>query len=116
MQTHQIHVSAARERVHVIRRTLFAFPGVLEVFMTGRPDVLVVVYAGRPRPAEWLRALRALGYRAPTRGHATWPQPESRLEVLLCNVVSSDTGVDGGDRPTNSIRDEHTTGRRRDAA
>ena len=73
MQTHQIHISGARERSHGIRNELFAFPEVLEVFVTGRPDVLVVVYAGRPRPGEWLRALRALGYRTPARGHARWP-------------------------------------------
>ena len=58
MKTHQIHVSGARERVHEIRRELFAFSEVLDVFVTGRADVLVVVYAGRPRPGEWLRVLR----------------------------------------------------------
>jgi hypothetical protein len=41
---------------------LFAFPEVLEVFSTGRPDALVVVCSGRPHPGEWLRALRAAGY------------------------------------------------------
>ena len=67
MQTHQISVSGARQRVDVIRKELFAFPEVLEVFVTGRPDVLVVVYAGRPRPGEWLRGLRRLGFRTPAR-------------------------------------------------
>jgi cell division protease FtsH len=38
---------------------------VLEVFVTGRPDLLVVVCAGRPRPGDWLCALRRLGYRTP---------------------------------------------------
>ena len=71
MRTHQIQVSNGREAVHEIRRELFLFPQVLEVFATGRPDVLVVVYTGRPRPGEWLRALRALGYRTPSRRHAT---------------------------------------------
>jgi hypothetical protein len=50
VQTHEIHVSGAREQVHEIRGELFAFPQVLEVFVTGLPDALVVVYAGRPRP------------------------------------------------------------------
>ena len=71
MQTHQIHVSNGREAVHEIRRELFLFPEVLEVFDTGRPDALVVVYLGRPRPGEWLKALRAIGYQTPTRGHMT---------------------------------------------
>jgi hypothetical protein len=31
----------------------------------------VVVSQGRPRPAEWLRALRAVGYHVPMRRHAT---------------------------------------------
>lgn len=67
MQTHQIRVSGARQRVHVIRNELFAFPEILEVFATGRPDALVVVYVGRPRPGEWLRGLRRLGFRTPAR-------------------------------------------------
>ena len=70
MQTHQISVSGARQRVDVIRKELFAFPEVLEVFVTGRPDVLVVVYAGRPRPGEWLRGLRRLGLSHSGEGHA----------------------------------------------
>jgi hypothetical protein len=48
------------------------------VFATGRPDALVVVYAGRPRPGEWLRALRAIGYRTLARDRAKWSQPEQR--------------------------------------
>jgi hypothetical protein len=67
VQTHQIHVSDGRHRVHEIRTELFAFPEVLDVFVTGRPDALVVVFWGRPRPGEWLRALRAVGYRVPAR-------------------------------------------------
>jgi hypothetical protein len=67
MQTHQIRVSGARQSVHVIRNELFAFPEILEVFATGRPDALVVVYVGRPRPGEWLRGLRRLGFRTPAR-------------------------------------------------
>ena len=45
-----------------IRSELFVFPEILDVFVTGRPDSLVVVCQGRPRPAEWLRALRAARY------------------------------------------------------
>ena len=71
MQTHRIHVLGAREYVHDIRNELFAFPDVLDVFVTARPDVLVVVCAGRPRLGEWLRALRQLGYHTPARAHAT---------------------------------------------
>ncbi len=59
MRTHQIHVSNGRETVDEIRHQLFRFPEVLEVFVTGRPDALVVVCPGRPRPGEWLRALSA---------------------------------------------------------
>jgi hypothetical protein len=116
MQTHQIHISGARERVHVIRNALFAFPEVLEVFVTGPPDVLVVVCAGRPRPGEWLRALRALGYRTPARGHAAWPLLERRRESLLPDVVPRGAGADDGDRTTSSIRNGQASRRRRDAA
>lgn len=70
MQTHQIHISNGRDKVHEIRSELFAFPEVLEVFITGRPDALVVVCTGRPHPGEWLRALRAVGYEAPSRHRA----------------------------------------------
>lgn len=117
MQTHQIHISGARERVHEIRSELFDFPEVLEVFVTGRSDVLVVVHAGRPRPGEWLRALRALGYRTSARGHAKWTRHEPRPELLLRSVVQSvDPGVDDGDRTTSSIRNKQTPRRGRDAA
>jgi hypothetical protein len=73
MQTHEIQVSGAESRIHESRCKLFAFPEVLDVFATGRPDALVVVYWGRPRPGEWLCALRAVGYRTPARSHARWP-------------------------------------------
>jgi len=65
VQTHQIKISNGRERVDAIRGELFAFPEVLEVFVTSRPDALVVVCAGRPHPGEWLRALRASGFGSP---------------------------------------------------
>jgi hypothetical protein len=67
VQTHQINVSRARDMVQEIRHELFAFPEVLDVFVTSRPDSLVVVSRGRPRPGDWLRVLRALGYEVPPR-------------------------------------------------
>jgi hypothetical protein len=50
-----MYVLRGREKAHEIRGELFIFPGVLEVMVTSRPDALVVVRSGRPRPAEWLR-------------------------------------------------------------
>jgi hypothetical protein len=70
VQTHQIRVSEGRARVAEIRRELLVFPEVIDVFITGRPDALVVVFVGRPRPGEWLRALRSLGYHVPPRRQA----------------------------------------------
>ena len=117
MQTHEIHVSGAREQVHEIRSELFAFPEVLEVFVTGRPDLLVVVCAGRPRPGDWLRALRRLGYRTPSRSRAMWSRPQRQSEQILRGVVQcEDAGVDDGDRTTKSIGNEPASRRRRDAA
>ena len=86
MQTHQIHVVDGYVRVHEIRNELFAFPEILDVFATGRADAIVIVYFGRPRPGEWLRALRAVGYdaaarRRPPRSHKppTEPRRPSQL-------------------------------------
>jgi hypothetical protein len=73
LQTHQIQISHGREKVNQIRSELFAFPEVLEVFTTGRPDALVVVHSGRPHPGEWLRALRAVGCETPPRRRAVAP-------------------------------------------
>lgn len=70
MQTCSLDVVDGRARVLEIRTELFAFGDVLDVFVTGCPDVLVVACAGRPHPAEWLRALRAAGYEIPGRRHA----------------------------------------------
>ena len=67
MQTHQITISQGCDNVHEIRRELFAFSEILDVFVTSRPDSLVVVCAGRPRLGEWRRALRAAGYEVPDR-------------------------------------------------
>jgi hypothetical protein len=74
MQTHPIHVIDGHALVLEVRAALFVFPEVLDVFVTGRPDVLVVICSGHPRPAQWLAALRAGGYRIPVRRRG----PESR--------------------------------------
>lgn len=71
-----------RERALEIRAELFVFGDVLDVFVTGHPDVLIVACSGCPRPAEWLRVLRAAGYEIPGRRHA-------RTSDLLLNVVAS---------------------------
>src|SRR5258708_371508 len=67
MNTNQIRVSDGRDSVEDIRHRLFSFPEVLEVFATGRSDVLIVVHTGRPRLGNWLAALRAVGYRTSAR-------------------------------------------------
>ena len=64
MQTYRIHVSRAHESVDAVRGSLFAFPEILDVVAFGPQDTLIVVCAVRPRPAEWLRFLRAVGYHA----------------------------------------------------
>jgi hypothetical protein len=71
VQTHQIHVSNGRDKVHEIRSKLFVFPEVLDVLAISRPDAIVVVCWGRPRPAAWLNTLRAVGYQVSPRRHAT---------------------------------------------
>jgi hypothetical protein len=71
MQTHPLHVADARSRLDSVRAELLAFTDVLDVFPTGRADVLVVICSGRPRPGEWVGALRAAGYRIPPRRHAS---------------------------------------------
>jgi hypothetical protein len=71
VQTYQINISQGRDNVHEIRRELFAFSEILDVFVTSRPDSLIIVYAGRPRLGEWRRALRAVGYEIPVRRHSS---------------------------------------------
>jgi hypothetical protein len=85
VHTHQIYVLRARDRAQDIRQELFEFPEVLDVFVTGRPDCLVVVSQGRPRLGEWLHALRARGFELPTRRHASQRLPDGedrRLPTL----------------------------------
>jgi hypothetical protein len=76
MQTYSLHVIDGRAGALEIRTELFVFGDVLDVFVTGCPDVLVVACAGRPRAAESLRELRAAGYEIPGRrnARATLPQ------------------------------------------
>ncbi|HEV2924069.1 MAG TPA: hypothetical protein VGW98_08555 [Solirubrobacteraceae bacterium] len=62
MHTHEIHVAGGREAVSEIRQRLFLFSEVLEVLATSRPNSLVVVFSGRPRPAVWNGHLRDAGY------------------------------------------------------
>lgn len=81
MQTHQIQIFNGRRRALEIRRELFAFPEIMEVFITSRPDALVVVCCGRPRPAEWLRALREAGYDAVVSRRPTTRLPESERKT-----------------------------------
>ena len=83
MQTYQITISQGRDKVREIRRELFAFSEILDVFVTSRPDCLVVVCAGRPRLGEWLRALRAVGYEIPARrrSSAVPTIPSSIIEI-----------------------------------
>jgi hypothetical protein len=78
VQTHQIQITDGRSRVDEIRGELFAFPEVLDVFITWRPDALVVVCSGRPHPAEWQRALRAAGFHVPSRRRANPAGPGVR--------------------------------------
>jgi hypothetical protein len=63
MHTHEIHIAGAQETAGKARDCLFAFPEVLDVLITSRRDSLIVVFAGRPRPAEWSDRLRAAGLR-----------------------------------------------------
>ena len=83
MQTYQITISQGRDNVHEIRRELFAFSEILDVFVTSRPDSLVVVCAGRPRLSEWRRALRAAGYEIPTRRRSVAGATTSRSIIQI---------------------------------
>ena len=91
MQTHQISISHGRDNVHEIRRELFAFSEILDVFVTGRADSLVVVCAGRPHVGEWLRALRAAGYQVPARRH---PSATSTMPCSIRHIHAQATPID----------------------
>jgi hypothetical protein len=75
MHTQEIHVTGGRAAASDIRSRLFAFPEVLDVLPTSRLDSLVVVIAGRPRPAEWSRHLRGAGYEVLRRPPHPAPSP-----------------------------------------
>jgi hypothetical protein len=103
VQTYQIHIPQARESLDEVRGSLFAFPEILDVVALGRRDTLVVVCAGRPRPAEWLRCLRAAGYHATTprrHPHASLsaPAPAAPPDVLPAPRPLS-AGTPDGDPP-----------------
>jgi hypothetical protein len=83
VQTYQITISHGRANVHEIRRELFAFSEILDVFVTSRPDSLVVVCAGRPRLGEWRRALRAAGYEIPARRRSATSATTQRSIVQI---------------------------------
>jgi hypothetical protein len=96
VQTHQINISHGRDNAQEIRRVLFAFSEILDVFVTSRPESLVVVYAGRPRLGEWLRALRAVGYEVPARRH---PCPETTTPRSIIQIHAQATQIEQARRP-----------------
>jgi hypothetical protein len=96
VQTHQIQIIDGRSRVDEIRCELFAFPEVLDVFITRRPDALVVVCSGRPHPAEWQRALRAVGFCFPSRRRARPAGPGVRAAQI--NEVEHELAAAAVDR------------------
>jgi hypothetical protein len=102
VQTYQINVSKGRDRVQEIRRELFAFSEILEVFVTSRPDALIVVCGGRPRAGEWLRALRAVGYEASARQRAG-----ARVTGIAAPPPA--VGVSGVDRTEVPVRFDNVT-------
>jgi hypothetical protein len=75
MRTRPIHVTHGRPQVLEVRAELFAFSEVLDVVVTGRPDMLVVICSRHPRPGAWLVALRAAGYEIPARRRPTAAPP-----------------------------------------
>jgi hypothetical protein len=99
VQTYQIHVSDGRARVDDVRSALFAFPEILDVFITGRPDTLVVVCAGRPHPALWLRRLRHVGYEVWIRRRPDPATSDARREPAPVRAVRPPTMC--GDAPNS---------------
>jgi hypothetical protein len=90
VHTHEIHLIAGREDVSEIRSRLFVFPEVLDVLAGSRPDSLIVVVAGRARPAEWSAHLRAAGYellRVPSRPPAG-ASPDRPMTALRGDAVT----------------------------
>ena len=95
VQTHQINISHGRDNVHEIRRELFAFSEILDVFVTSRPDSLVVVCAGRPRLGEWRRALRTAGYEIPPRRRPAG----TTTKRSIIQIHARDSQIDQARRP-----------------
>jgi hypothetical protein len=93
VQTHQINISHGRDNAQEIRRELFAFSEILGVFVTSRPESLVVVYAGRPRLGEWLRAV---GYEVPARRH---PCPVTTTPRSISQIRAQATQIEQARRP-----------------
>jgi hypothetical protein len=99
VHTHEIHIAGGRQAVSEIRQQLFFFSEVLEVLATGRPDWLVVVFSGRPRPAEWNAHLRAAGYELLRR--PANPSPEAIARGLtLADGACSEPPAGGADAAT----------------
>jgi hypothetical protein len=113
VQTHQIQITDGRRRVDEIRCELFAFPEVLDVFITRRPDALVVVCSGRPHPAEWQRALRAVGFHFPSRRRVSPARPgvrapqakEAERELDAAAVAQRSPAI--ADLPTPSVQERY---------
>jgi hypothetical protein len=89
VQTCQLTISRGRDNVHEIRQELFAFSEILDVFVTSRPDSLVVVCAGRPRLGEWRSALRAAGYELPVR-RQTVDQTTTQRSIIRIHAPVSE--------------------------
>jgi hypothetical protein len=102
VQTYQIHVSDGRARIDDVRSALFAFPEILDVFITGRSDTLVVVCAGRPHPVQWLRRLRLVGYDAWIRRRPDQATTDARREPAL-RVVRPPTLREDAPKPRREM-------------
>jgi hypothetical protein len=81
VQTYKIYVSKGRDRMNEIRSELFVFPEILDVFITGRPDWLVVVCRGPAAP----RGMAARTARGPDHaGNAPSKHAASRSLMRRC--------------------------------
>jgi hypothetical protein len=103
VQTHQLQITDGRNRVDEIRRELFAFSEVLDVLISPRPDALVVVCSGHPHPAEWQRALRAVGFSFPSRRRPTPRPPARAVQTTEAERALADAPVDRRPPPVKAI-------------
>jgi hypothetical protein len=70
-ETYQIAIGRARSVRSDVWRHLTAFPEIVAVSATRRPDVLEVYYvAGNARPSVWLATLSAAGYKVDGSSYA----------------------------------------------